>query len=322
MSGLLRKLRSYFQSASTDEGAFEVWGDRARERQNPARPIVAWTDSLVVSRRYVHPAISGRPDRNWLDWAAKRFFNEPVDLALSIGSGEGGIERHGLVAGLAKEFEAFDASSGAVELARQLAREHHVDDRIQYRVADLNEYTFESRRYDSAFASMAVHHIRELEHFFEQIRKALKPGALFIVNEFVGPNQFQWTERQLELADELLLHIPERYRRSLLSGHLKTRNVRQTLTHMNAVDPTEAIRSADILPLMRAHFDLIQQVDYGGTLLNLVLDEIAGHFNDTAEDLAVLRPLFDAERDYLQRGIIPSDFTVVVARNRPADSVR
>jgi SAM-dependent methyltransferase len=163
---------------------------------------------------------------------------------------------------------------------------------------------------------MAVHHIRNLEHFFAEVRRALKPGALFIMNEFVGPDQFQWTDRQFQLADNLLQRIPERYRRSVLSGHLKTRNVRQTVAHMNAVDPTEAIRSSEIIPLLRTSFDVIEQVDYGGTLLNLALEEITGNFAETPEDLTALQPLFEAERDYLKRGVISSDFTVMVARNR------
>jgi hypothetical protein len=85
---------------------------------------------------------------------------------------------------------------------------------------------------------------------------------------------------------------------------------------MNAVDPTEAIRSSEIIPLLRASFDVIEQIDYGGTLLNLALEEITGNFAETPEDLAVLQRLFDAERDYLRQGVIPSDFSVLVARNR------
>jgi SAM-dependent methyltransferase len=303
-------------ASTSDDHAFSVWGDRAAERQNAARPIVAWTDSAVILRHYVHPTISGSQDGNWLDWAARRYFRTPADLTLSIGSGDGGLERHGLAAGLARRFEAFDASAGAIELARRLAQEHHIDDRVEYFVADLNEHCFAGGRFDAAFASMAVHHIRNLEHLFAEVRRGLKPGALFIMNEYVGPNQFQWTDRQLRLADDILMRIPERYRRSLLSGYVRVRNNRLTLDHMNAVDPTEAIRSSEIIPLLRASFDVIEQIDYGGTLLNLALEEITGNFAETPEDLAVLQRLFDAERDYLRQGVIPSDFSVLVARNR------
>jgi hypothetical protein len=118
----------------------------------------------------------------------------------------------------------------------------------------------------------------------------------------------------MELADDLLNRIPERYRRSLVSGQVKSRVTRQPIANMNAVDPTEAIRSADIIPLMRRYFEVIAKVDYGGTLLNLILEEIAGNFNDTDDDLELLQPLFDAERRFTVTGVLCSDFTVLVAR--------
>src|SRR5258708_37231139 len=158
-----------------DDHGFAVWGDRAQERQNADRPIVAWTDSPGVSRHYILPAISGVPDRNWLEWAARRYFSAPVGLALSIGSGDGGLERHGLSLAVARRFEGVDTSAGAVAVARRLAREHHIEDRVDYVVADLNRHRFGAARYDAAFASMAVHHIRELEHLFAELRRALKP---------------------------------------------------------------------------------------------------------------------------------------------------
>ena len=120
----------------------------------------------------------------------------------------------------------------------------------------------------------------------------------------------------MKLADELLNEIPERYRRSLLSGHVKIRVTRQPIAIMNQVDPTEAIRSADIVPLMRKYFDVIEEVKYGGTLVNLILEEIAGNFSDTDEDFSVLKPVFDAERRYIETGKLPSDFAVIVARVR------
>jgi SAM-dependent methyltransferase len=163
---------------------------------------------------------------------------------------------------------------------------------------------------------MAVHHIQNLEHFFGQIQRALKPGALFVMSEFVGPTQFQWTDLQMRLADDLLRTIPREYRRSLQSGHIKVRTSRQTVEQMNAIDPTEAVRSADIIPVMWQYFDVVEQVDFGGTLLNLVLEEIAGNFLDSPQDIRLLERLFAAERRLLRSSAIPSDFTVLVGRVR------
>jgi SAM-dependent methyltransferase len=306
--------RRLFGGRASDRAAFALWGERARERQDAERPIVAWTDSVVVQRRYIHPTISGNPDENWLIWVKRQFFPEPVDLALTLGCGDGAVERHGLLLGIARAFEAVDASAGAVELAERLARESHVDNRVRYVVADLNRHVFPSRTYDAAFAPMSAHHIADLEHLFAQVRQGLRPGSLFILNEYVGPDQFQWTGRQMALADELLLRLPERYRRSVLSGGIKGRVNRQTRAQMNAVDPTEAIRSSEIVPVLHRYFDVIQRIDYGGTLLNLVLEELTGNFKDEPEDVALLEMLFDAERAALARGDIQSDFTVLVAR--------
>jgi len=85
---------------------------------------------------------------------------------------------------------------------------------------------------------------------------------------------------------------------------------------MTAADPTEAIRSQDILPEMEKRFDIVEKIDFGGTLLHLVLDDIAGNFSDSPEDIAYLQMLFDEEQRLLKNGEISSDFTLIVARNR------
>ena len=162
---------------------------------------------------------------------------------------------------------------------------------------------------------MALHHIKELEHAVEQIRGSLKPGSLFILNEFVGPDQFQWSATQVKLANELLQRIPERYRWNLQTGKLKDKVLQPTRAEMTAGDPTESIRSSEILPLVSQMFQIIERVDYGGTLVNLVLQDIAGNFKGNSEDVAILQTLFDAEKQMLHRGDIASDFTLVIARN-------
>jgi hypothetical protein len=78
------------------------------------------------------------------------------------------------------------------------------------------------------------------------------------------------------------------------------------------------VRSAEMIPVMWNYFDVSEQVDFGGTLLNPLLEEIAGHFSDTARDVAILDRLFDTERRLLQRSVIPSDFAVLVGRVRLA----
>jgi ubiquinone/menaquinone biosynthesis C-methylase UbiE len=265
---------------------------------------------------YIHPLLSGTPDVGWLELISRRHFNKPVSKALSLGCGGGALERHGLLLNMAEHFDAYDISDGALQLARDLAAQHKISKRISYQVADLNALVLPENYYDAVFASQSVHHIEALEHYLDQVVRTLKPGQLFIVNEFVGPSQFQWTDVQVERSQYLLDTLPEKYRLRIRSEGIKAVISRPTVANMTAADPTEAIRSQDILPEMNKRFDIVEKIDFGGTLLHLVLDDIAGNFSSSAEDLAYLQMMFDKEQRLLKSGEISSDFTLIVARNR------
>lgn len=301
------------QSDTGRAATSKLWGERARALESEQRPT-AWTDSPLVNRLYIHPLISGSADTGWLSYVACQYFPTPAGRALSLGCGGGGLERHGFDLQIAREFHGLDVSEGAIALARELARRPRKR-RIRYDVADLNTLVLPENRFDTVFASQSVHHITALEHYLDQVRRTLKPGGLFILNEFVGATQFQWPDAQLAHANAMLARIPERFRESIRGHGLKTHIERPTLALMNQIDPTEAIRSADILSEVNARFDLVEARDFGGTLLQLVLEDIVGNFRDTPEDIAVLQSLFDEEQALLASGELQSDFTLRVMRN-------
>jgi SAM-dependent methyltransferase len=291
------------------------WGERAREQQLAVLPS-SWAESPVVIREYINPRVSGTGDQGWLEAVARDYFKQPVKVALSLGCGGGGLERHGLQLNIATRFEAYDVSAGAIELAREEAGITGQQDAIDYQVANLNKIELPARRYGAVFASQSVHHIEALEHYMAQVHRALKPGGLFIINEFVGPNQFQWTDTQLEHANRLLKSIPEKYRHCIREAGEKHHIPRPTIDAMNAYDPTEAIRARDILPQLVEHFELVEQRDFGGTLLHLVLDNIAGNLDQSEEGIAILRRLMDEEDALIKSGELDSDFTLLIARKR------
>ncbi len=306
-------------AASNSDAAMELagahWGERAREQQLAVLPS-SWAEIPVVIREYINPRVSGTGDQGWLEAVARDYFKQPVKVALSLGCGGGGLERHGLQLNIATRFEAYDVSAGAIELAREEAGITGQQDAIDYQVANLNKIELPARRYGAVFASQSVHHIEALEHYMAQVHRALKPGGLFIINEFVGPNQFQWTDTQLEHANRLLQSIPEKYRHCIREAGEKHHIPRPTIDAMNAYDPTEAIRARDILPQLVEHFELVEQRDFGGTLLHLVLDNIAGNLDQSEEGIAILRRLMDEEDALIKSGELDSDFTLLIARKR------
>lgn len=315
---LLQSLKNLFQPTSRTDGAGletagKHWGDRARQQAAPGRPN-SWAECPVVNQEYICPLISGDPRVGWLEYAARKYYPTPVRAALSLGCGGGGLERHGLELQIAERFDAYDVSSDAIRLCKEEAAKCGRAEALNYSVANLNTLEFEAESFDAAFASQSVHHIEDLEHYMEHVRRALKRGSYFIVNEFVGPNQFQWSDAQLEHARRLLREIPESLRQTIREPGVKDTIERPTIEYMNGYDPTEAIRSADIIRQLEKRFEIVERKDFGGTLLHLVLDNIAGNLSDSEEGKAILRRLFAEEQRLMASGEIDSDFTLLVAR--------
>lgn len=303
-------------TSGTDAGmemAGAHWGQRAREQIEQTRPG-SWTECPIVIAEYMNPLISGKAEVGWLEAVARAHFPVPVAQALSLGCGGGGLERHGLQLRIADRFDAYDVSAEAVALAQQLAQDSGQSDQINYAVANLNTLEFNGQQYGAVFASQSLHHIEALEHYLEQVQHALTPGGLFIFNEFIGPNQFQWTEAQLHHANRLLALVPEAMRQLVREPGFKHSIARPTVEYMNSYDPTEAIRSAEIMPAVERYFTILSRKDFGGTLLHLVLDNIAANLNESDEGLRLLRHFFEEEQRLIASGELTSDFTVVVAR--------
>jgi hypothetical protein len=80
-------------------------------------------------------------------------------------------------------------------------------------------------------------------------------------------------------------------------------------------DPSEAIRSSEIVPLVCETFDVIEHHDYGGNLLALIHPLLRWDVIDNATRANILDDLIGAEKALLDAGA-RSFYTVIVARNR------
>ena len=238
----------------------------------------------------------------------------PVERALTLGSGVGELERGLCQYGFARSHEGVDLSDEAVRIATDKAQSaglHH----LSYRTANLNTVKFDREAYDVVFGISSVHHIENLEHLFRQVQQALKRDGYFFLDEFVGPSRFQWTDGQLELINDQLWQLPRELRRLISDRNkFKGRVVRETVDEIIASDPSEAARSADIVPLLSRYFKIVEIRGYGGALLHQLLYDIAGNFcEDNAGSVDHLRRLFALEDELTARGTIPDDFAVIIA---------
>ena len=84
-----------------------------------------------------------------------------------------------------------------------------------------------------------------------------------------------------------------------------------------AADTSEAIRSGEIIQVLQLYFDIVEQKDWGGNMLQFLLAGIAGNFSvEDQQSQALLKMLINVEDTLLQCGEFESDFAYIVARPR------
>ncbi len=304
--------RRRLQPARWKALASRHWDERVGEVESGDQR--GWLDWPIVEEEYIRPQISGDPEVGYLPHLFERHASElPVPRVLSLGCGGGNLERALVDLDLAQRIDAYDVSPESIRLAGELAARAGMSEQIHYEVADLDRIELPRNTYDVVFVKHALHHLENLEHIYDQIRSSLVAGGVFMFNEFVGPSRFQWTNLQLELMNELLAALPERQRKS--APFLRV--VRPELEDMKTLDPSEAARSGEILPLLEDYFEVVDHKPYGGALLHILLSHVMESFDLEDENhLSILRLMFLYERTLVRQGLLPSDFACVVARPR------
>ena len=238
-----------------------------------------------------------------------------LDRCASLGCGSGGLERDLVRRGMVGEIEGYDPSEDAIAEARRLAAGLGHGN-IRYQVADLADLALVEGGFDAVFTHTSLQNIEALEGVVANIRRALKPGGLFHLNEFVGPSRFQWADAQVRLINEFLGTLPDRLLRT--PAGRKPPVARPSVEHMRAAHPTQAVRSSEIREVLARHFDVLEERPFGGTLLHMGLGDIAQNFDgENPEDVAHLQRFFDLEDQALVSGTLGSDFTLLTATPAP-----
>src|SRR2546428_6859860 len=290
-------------------GAGCIWG---------GSQVQHWLQHPLVQER-INLKVSGTARMNRFEYFLDRYLQGkmPVQRALTLGSGVGELERGLCQYGFARFHEGLDLSDEAVRIATEKAELGDLG-HLRYRTADLNTVTLDRASYDVIFGVSSIHHVQNLEHLFEQVRQALKPGGYFFLDEFIGPSRFQWTQAQLRVINDQLQQIPKDLRR-LVSDHtkFKERIVRKSVSEMIVADPSEAVRSSEIVPLLEDYFSILEITGYGGAILHELLYDIAGNFcEENTGSLDRLRKLFEVEDQLTASQTVNDDFAVIIATGR------
>lgn len=271
----------------------------------------AWLDHPVVLTNYTERSrIDGL---TWDQWVV-RTLGGPARRSLDLGCGSGGRSLLLHRQGATSHIEGIDVSEDRIAEGERWRKGAGIPGGL--RVEDINACSLPERTYDLIFSAHSYHHFLELEHVNEQVHRALTDDGLFVLEEFVGPTQFQWTDTQINITRELMAMLPEDLK-MLRWGAVKPYEGRPTVDEVVAASPFESIRSAEIVPLFEKYFDVVHVRNLGGTIQHLLYNGIVHNFQPTRPGaFEYANAICQVENALVDSGMLPSDFMLLVGRRK------
>lgn len=286
-------------------------GDRARVEESWSHVTSersSWWDLDDVMKRW-NRLITGDSDVDYQEYVAKKFFRGRKELrAISIGCGTGRKEIGWAATKKFSSITGYDISKSRIQIAQELARRSKWKGRLKFEVGDVHALQFPPASFDVVIFDNSLHHCSPLQPVVDKANQWLSEKGFVVVNEYVGPDRFQWTDKQVALTNALLQVLPERLRRKK-DGKLKNRMTRPGALAVRLNDPSEAAESSAILNSLQRRFAVLEVRPYGGTILANLLKDIAHNFSDhTRETRDWLEFLFGVEDRLMEEKVLPSDY--------------
>jgi SAM-dependent methyltransferase len=280
-----------------------------------------WINNWLISD-HIYRLVSGGSQKYWLNWLMEDYFsNVPAfKSSLSVCCGDGSHELELYKSKKVKFVRGFDISAGAIRQANEkFLRAGAMQDSFLLEVKDANNLDIRDH-FDLILSTGALHHVTELENLLDKMHGMLRPNGYFVMLEYVGPNRFQWTPRQCELINGFLAQLDPHY---LLDGR-SPELVPPPIDEMLAIDPSEAVRAEDIVPLVRERFQVEHEKNFNGTLMHMLYPRLnADLANQGQRDFdSIVRLLLYFEDVLVRGGLLPSDFVFLICRPRAEGAER
>jgi SAM-dependent methyltransferase len=269
------------------------------QRWGAADPSIRsfWQSPVVMAE--INRRITGDPQCRPSEHFVRHYCATPRARALSLGCGDGQLERELLRLGACEQLVAIDLSADRLERARA-STPPELQGRIEYVCANLETWVpgelaswAPGQTFDLVIGKGVLHHIQDLERLLSIIAQSLSDGGVLYVDEFVGPSRFQWSDSQLAIVNRLLDRLSENLRRDLVDpAHgAKAPASRPTVAGMIAADPSEAARSAELRELLQSHFEPLEEREWGGAIFHLLFNRIMGNFTGHDDLVRVIMEL-------------------------------
>jgi ubiquinone/menaquinone biosynthesis C-methylase UbiE len=255
-------------------------------------------ERAAATRPMENAALTGDPARSWLDDLIDR---GPFRHAALLGASPWAATW--LQRGASERLDVLEASPLRLDLLRRrLAPWLH---RVRLWRADPDFVTLPRGAYDLVWTDAGLADVVNLEYLLDEIARALRPGGLFCIHEYVGEPRHCYAPARLARINAALRDVPDRFRRDGVESIAPP--------SPSQLGPLHAARSDEILPLARARFEVVHEARTGALfplLLHLDIPALAREAPDVLARLDALEA--EARRD--AEATCATTYTILRAR--------
>ena len=243
----------------------------------------------------------------------------PFSKGISVGCGNARKEIKLLREGIVQSFVLFEFSDIAIKQGKELALKEGLRDRTEFILGDAFDTIQEEESFDFIHWNNSLHHMLDVEQALSWSYRVCKKRGMFYMDDYVGPNRFQWPQKFLEIASEIRESLPQRYFLRCPLGSLLLRYLfarlplpsrlkyqprvlhRPDLDKFISDDPSEAADSERILQCLKQYFPDAEIILTGGVIYFLALSGILQNFNEV-RDKTLLDSLLSIDDACAERG--------------------
>ena len=274
-----------------------------------------WTNNDIVTR-HIYRLISGGSEEHWLSWFFNHYLEDGVvfERSLSVCCGDGAHELGIANTGRVRFIRGFDISEGAIAQANASFEKAAISKgSYAFEVADADDLQLEDR-FDLILSTGALHHVTNLEGLLSRLSSMLAVNGYFVVLEYVGPNRFQWTDTQISVINGILRQLDPRY----LKENTRIELGRPSIPDFMAIDPSEAVRSEDVLRLLPEYFTIEYLRNFNGTVMHPLYPLLDARLTNTdAPDFdSIVRMILWIEDYLIREKVLSSDFAFAICRSK------
>jgi SAM-dependent methyltransferase len=205
--------------------------------------------------------------------------------------------------------DGFDLSKKSLERGVENCKNHG----FQFNpiVSDCNTFVLKEHHYDLMVSIFGLHHIQEIDRFFEMASKSLRRHGLLFAVEWRGPKYLQFPITNSLIASLFfnlcIWPIPKR------RTHFGKYRIFCKPLAPGQFDPSEACNSDNMMPAIQKYFNFIRRHDFGG-INYLIFEGIAQNYSDKNHPLLMFAVRFTTyiEKMLISLKIISPLFSVFI----------